>query len=289
MSPSPESSRAPRRVGPARRVVVGLALAAVAGTAVWLTRDRTASAAPQGGATAVAGSTQDGLSVPAGSTAGSPFGSGASAAIVLPALPPAARATAGEIGRLAALPPGDDAIALARRLEDTADAASLPAWREALLRSPHPAVERSAISVLARLADAETITALGEDYGRLPPEWRGRILQVLEQATRPEALDGLVHIVEADTGEKRSALAMSALQGLAHLGTMDSTDYLLQQVRSSNIDHALMALGRVSSRQGVEMTRAAAAGSRGFEGLDAGVRQALLRSAAAAEGQLARP
>ena len=208
---------------------------------------------------------------------------------MLPALPPAARATAGEIGRLAALPPGDDAIALARRLEDTADAASLPAWREALLRSPHPAVERSAISVLARLADAETITALGEDYGRLPPEWRGRILQVLEQATRPEALDGLVHIVEADTGEKRSALAMSALHGLAHLGTMDSTDYLLQQVRSSNIDHALMALGRVSSRQGVEMTRAAAAGSRGFEGLDAGVRQALLRSAAAAEGQLARP
>jgi predicted signal transduction protein with EAL and GGDEF domain len=81
---------------------------------------------------------------------------------------------------------------------------------------------------------------------------------------------------------------MSALHGLAHLGTMDSTDYLLQQVRSSNIDHALMALGRVSSRQGVEMTRAAAAGSRGFEGLEAGVRQALLRSAAAAEGQLAR-
>lgn len=278
-----------RRVRPARLIVAGLALAAVAGAAAWLVRDRMAPASAQGGVTAVAGSTGGGLIVPPGSTAGSPFGSGASGAIVLPALPPAARATAGEIGRLAALPPGDDAIALARRLEDTADAASLPAWREALLRSPHPAVERSAISVLARLADAETITALGEDYGRLPPEWRGRILQVLEQTARPEALDGLVHIVEADTGEKRSALAMSALHGLAHLGTMDSTDYLLQQVRSDNIDHALMALGRVSSRQGVEMTRAAAAGSRGFEGLDAGVRQALLRSAAAAEGQLARP
>ena len=100
----PESSRAPRRVV-ARRVVAGLALAAVAGTAVWLTATAPLGCAPRrrhGGGRIDAGRPER----LGGSTAGSPFGSGASAAIVLPALPPAARATAGEIGRLAALPPG---------------------------------------------------------------------------------------------------------------------------------------------------------------------------------------
>ncbi|NRT57906.1 hypothetical protein [Sphaerotilus uruguayifluvii] len=290
MSRFPEGGRAG---GAGRRVPALLALVVVAGGALagwWLTGRPAGPQAPQGGPAGAAVAVAPGGS----GVADSPFGAGSAAqagaglALPLAALPAPAQAAAREIERLAALPAGDEAIALARRLEDGADAASLPAWRLALLGSSSAAIERSAVTVLARLADAETIAALGQDYGRLPPERRGRILQVLENASRPEALDGLVRIAEGDSDEKRSALSMSAMHGLAHLGTMDATDYLLQQVRTPVIDHALMALAGVGTRQGVEMMRAAADGSRGFESLDAGTRQALRRTAAAAEARLAR-
>jgi hypothetical protein len=191
-----------------------------------------------------------------------------------------------QISQLAGLTPGDDAIALGRQLVASATPATAPAFREALLRTTNPAVERVSIAALARTADSALVQALANDYGELPAEQRGRVLQVLEGAANPAALDGLSRIVAADTSEKRSPLVMSALYGIASLGTMESVDYLLRQSATDGADHALMAMERVRTRQGVELIRAAAAGSKGHEQFTPSLRSNLSRIASAAEAQI---
>lgn len=265
----------------------GVVLALVAG-AGWLL-------APTGGPVAGAGPGPMTAAAPATLPGGTP-GTGASGSVpgeavrlpaaALPPLSPAAQAVARQIDQLAGLPPGDAAITLARQLETSVTPQTAPAFRDALLRATHPGVERVAISALARAADSELMVALAGDYGTLPPEARGRILQVLEAAGNPAALDGLTQIVAADTSEKRSPLVMSALYGIAHLGTMDSVGYLLRQTSTDSVDYALMALERVPTRQGVEMIRAAAAGSRGYEQISPSMRANLQRVAGTAEGRL---
>lgn len=203
-----------------------------------------------------------------------------------PPLSAAAQAMAQQIGQFNGLPPGDDAIALGRQLAAAATPATAPAFREALLRTANPAVERIAIAALARTADSALVQALASDYGELPAEQRGRVLQVLEGAANPAALDGLSQIVAADTSEKRSPLVMSALYGIASLGTMESVDYLLRQSATDAGDYALMAMERVHTRQGVELIRAAAAGSKGHEQLTPSLRSNLNRIASAAEAKI---
>jgi hypothetical protein len=191
-----------------------------------------------------------------------------------------------QIDQLASLPPGDDAIAQGRQLAAAATPATAPAFREALLSTTNPAVERIAIAALARTADSALVQALANDYGELPAEQRGRVLQVLEGAANPAALEGLSQIVAADTSEKRSPLVMSALYGIASLGTMESVDYLLRQSATDAGDYALMAMERVHTRQGVELIRAAAAGSKGHEQLTPSLRSNLNRIASAAEAKI---
>jgi hypothetical protein len=269
-------------------LAVGAAVLALAAGAWWLlsppadpARGPGAAGASAGAAGAVAGA---GLAGPG--AAAVPVEPARLPAVALPPLSPAAQAVARQIDQLASLPPGDAAITLARQLETAVTPQTAPAFRDALLRATHPGVERVAISALARAADSELMIALAGDYGTLPPEARGRILQVLEAAGNPAALDGLTQIVAADTSEKRSPLVMSALYGIAHLGTMDSVGYLLSQTTTDSVDYALMALERVPTRQGVEMIRAAAAGSRGYEQISPSMRANLQRVAGTAEGRL---
>lgn len=221
--------------------------------------------------------------------AGAPVGSTGAFPLSAQAAPPlssAAQGMAQQINRLMALPAGDEAIALARQLAASATPETAPAFREALLSTTNPAVERVSIAALARTADSALMQALASDYGDLPAEQRGRVLQVLEGAGNPTALDGLSQIVAADTSEKRSPLVMSALYGIASLGTMEGVEYLLRQSTTDTADHALMAMERVHTRQGVELIRAAAAGSKGHEQLTPSLRSNLIRIASAAEAKI---
>jgi hypothetical protein len=188
--------------------------------------------------------------------------------------------------RLRALPAGDAAIALGREIEAAYSAENARGYVEALLAVDNPAVERAAMSALARNADGPTLLALADQYGSLPMERRGRILQVLEGAGNPDALPALVTIVSSETHEKRSALFMSAMYGMASVGTMDSINQLLSQLSNGNGDYALMALERVHTRQGVEIIRSAAEGGKDGARVEPAMRPALQRIAQAAASSL---
>lgn len=203
------------------------------------------------------------------------------------AAPLSATAVETQLAQLAALPPGDEAIALGRQLSASATSDHAAPWRDALLRTTHPAVERVAIAALARTADSAMVHDLARAYPNLPAEQRGRVLRVLEAADNPAALEGLVRTVATDRGERRSALAVSALYGMASLGTVAAIDHLLQQAATDDVDFALMALERVRTRQAVEQIRAAAAGSKDHTQLSASVRGHLRRIASTAEARLA--
>jgi hypothetical protein len=123
---------------------------------------------------------------------------------------------------------------------------------------------------------------LASAYGTLPAERRGRILQVLEAASNPAALQGLVGLATADASEKRTPVVVSALAGIANIGNVESVGYLLSQVTPTNGDYALMALKRVKSQQGIEMIRAAGAGSKDADNIPADYLPVLLRIADAA-------
>ncbi|MBP8270693.1 MAG: hypothetical protein KAX42_02365 [Sphaerotilus sp.] len=264
------TSREPRStVRRAIAAALGLAMAAASG--VWLWQNTDTAPAPDiallPGSSPAHGSTSPRANPVTDTAAGlsdlpgdRPDTARVSAATSAP-LSAAALGMVRQIDRLSALPPGDDAITLGQQLVASATPANAPAFRDALLRTSSPAIERVAIAALARTADSAVMQDLARAYGDLPAEQRGRVLQVLEGAANPAALEGLTRIVEADTSEKRSPLTMSALYGLASLGTMDSVDYLLRQTTTDTIDHALMAMERVRTRQGVELIRAAAAGS----------------------------
>lgn len=206
-----------------------------------------------------------------------------------PQTPPAPETPAleAQIAQLAALPPSDDAITLGHRLLATATPETASVWRDALLHAQHPAVERIAIAALARTADSAVVQDLARAYTSMPAEQRGRVLQVLETADNPAALEGLVRTVATDRGERRSALAVSALYGMASLGTVAAIDHLLQQAATDDVDFALMALERVRTRQAVEQIRAAADGSKDHTRLSASVRGHLRRIASTAEARLA--
>jgi hypothetical protein len=210
-----------------------------------------------------------------------------SAAALPPAAPPAplnaqARAAAQEFDRLHSLASGDAAIALGRQLEAAITADNAAGYVQALVKADNPAVERSAIAALARTADSGLILALAGQYDAMPPENRGRILQVFEAAANPAAVEGLAGIVAADTSDKRSPLVMSAMYGIANIGTMDSVQYLLGQVSRGNVDFALMALERVRTPQGIELIRAAGSGSKDADAIAPAFRPALRRIAEAA-------
>jgi hypothetical protein len=210
-----------------------------------------------------------------------------SAAAPPPAAPPAplntqARAAMHEFDHLRNLAAGDAAIALGRQIEAGITADNAAGYVQALVKADNAAVERSAIAALARAADSGLILALAGQYGAMPPENRGRILQVFEAAANPAAVEGLAGIVAADTSEKRSPLVMSAMYGIANIGTMDSVQYLLGQVSRGNVDFALMALERVRTPQGIELIRAAGAGSKDADAIAPAFRPALRRIAEAA-------
>jgi hypothetical protein len=245
----------------------------------WQAAQREPSAGP-----AAAGST----AAPAADTAAAGFALGP------PTAPPAgaadltvrslqAQAAEAAFERLRGTAPGDEAIALAQQIEAGYSAEAAPAYVTALLTTDHPAVERAAIAALARGGDGALMRALADQYGAVPESRRGRILQVLESARQPSALDALVLIVAGDTSEKRSPVYQSALVGAASIGNLASVQYLLRQVATpGRADHALMALARVESRQGVEVIRAAANGSKDAQGISPDLRQALRRIAEAA-------
>jgi hypothetical protein len=193
-----------------------------------------------------------------------------------------ARAAMHEFDHLRDLASGDAAIALGRQLEAAITADNAAGYVQTLLKTDHAAVERSAITALARTADSGLILVLAGQYEAMPPENRGRILQVFEAAANPAAVEGLAGIVAADTSEKRSPLVMSAMYGIANIGTMESVQYLLGQVARGNVDFALMALERVRTPQGIEQIRAAAAGSKDADGIAPAFRPALRRIAEAA-------
>lgn len=197
-------------------------------------------------------------------------------------LSPQARAALQQFDQLRDMVPGDAAIALGRQLEAGINADNAAGYLQALLKADNPAVERAAIGALGRTADSAMVLALAGEYHELPPEQRGRILQTLEAAANPAAIDGLASIVAADTTEKRSALVMSAMYGIANIGTMDSVRYLLAQVTPGKADFALMALERVHSAQGIEMIRAAGDGSKDADGMAPAFRASLTRIAEAA-------
>ena len=294
MSPSREARGAPLL---AAGIALGLAVA-VAGS-VWLAQApesaTTAGAdsyphAPTGSAAARSGPGPgpDGLGTgqpPALPGAGTGPATQAGARSRLP-MSPAAQEMAREIDRLGALPQGDQAIAIGQQLAATATPAQAPAFLDALLKTSDPAIERVAIAALLRTADGAVVQALAQAYGDLPAEHRGRVLQVLEGVSHPAALDGLTRVIASDTGERRSPVTMSALYGVASVGTMDSVDYLLRQTATDNIDLAMMAMERVRTRQGVEMIRAAANGSKDHPDLSPSVRQNLGRLASTVDAQL---
>ena len=296
------TSREPRGA-PLLAVGIALGLALAVAGSVWLVRAPDTPRAPgdermpignaTGGPAAPLASPAAGPGAQLGATPGSGGGAGTGSGTgdrlgTKPRAPlsAAAREMAAEIERLTALPPGDNAIAVGQHLAATATPAQAPAFLEALLQTTDPAVERVAIAALVRTADGAVVQDLARAYGDLPAEQRGRVLQVLEGVSHPAALDGLVRVVAADTGERRSPVTMSALYGAASVGTMDSVDYLLRQTSTDNLDLALMAMERVRTRQGVELIRAAANGSKGHEQLDPGLRQHLGRIARLAEAQI---
>ncbi|MEP7294844.1 MAG: hypothetical protein ABI702_01555 [Burkholderiales bacterium] len=193
-----------------------------------------------------------------------------------------ARASMQDFDRLRDLAPGDAAIALGRQLEAAITPDNAAGYVQALLKADNAAVERSAIAALARSADSALMIGLAGEYSAMPPEHRGRVLQILEGAANPAATDGLIGIVAADTSEKRSPLVMSAMYGIANIGTMAGVQYLLGQVSPGNADFALMALERVRTPQGIEMIRAAAEGSKDADAIAPAFRPALRRIADAA-------
>lgn len=189
--------------------------------------------------------------------------------------PPAETPVAGEnptaisnsLGQLAAMPPGDTAIALGRSIEAAITPQNTAAFIEALLTTGHPAVERTAHAALARTADSETLAALVHRYGTTPGERRGRILQILDNVQNPAATEGLIQIVANDTGEKRSPLLVCAMNGLANLSTVESVSYLIGQVATDNETFAFMALERVRTDRAREMIRAASTGNKDSIGI----------------------
>ena len=297
MSPSREVRGAPWL---AAGLAVGLVMAV--GGSVWLAQPPDAVSSPGGGDRLSPGHTSPGSAPrPASLGIADADPSGGPGAIPQGAAPRqdsrpgatpraplsvAAQDMAREIDRLSALPPGDQAIAVGQHLAASATPAQAPAFLEALLRTTDPAIERVAIAALARTADSTVVQDMARAYGELPAEHRGRVLQVLEGVSHPAVLDGLTRIVASDTGERRSPVTMSALYGVANVGTMDSIDYLLRQTGTDNIDLAMMALERVRTRQGVELIRAAARGSKDHADLSPGVRQNLGRIASVAEAQI---
>lgn len=173
-----------------------------------------------------------------------------------------AQALTKDFERLGKLPSGEAAITLGQQIEAAITADNAGGYIRALLSTEHPAVERAAISALARAADSRTMLELAGYYGAMEPERRGRILSVLEAAANPAATPGLAAIIAADTDEKRSPLMMSAMYGIANTGTVESVQYLLGLLSTENGEYAVMALERVHSALGVEMIRAAAAGNK---------------------------
>ncbi|MEY4908322.1 MAG: hypothetical protein RL260_2040 [Pseudomonadota bacterium] len=291
MSPSRERHAPLGQHARPRWLLLPVAVAAAVSVWLWQRPGTEAEQIPRADSTAQPSRAMPSMPVSVGATVSSPAGERQTAparpAAAAPALSAAAQRVVQQIDQLTAMPPGEDAIALGRQLSASATPETAPAFREALLRTTHPAVERMAIAALARTADSAVMQALAQDYGALPAEQRGRVLQVLEGAANPTALAGLTRIVDTDTSEKRSPLTMSALYGIASLGTMDSIDYLLGQTATDNIDHALMAMERVRTRQGVELIRAAAAGSKGHEQLSPSMRSNLRRIASVAEANIA--
>lgn len=202
--------------------------------------------------------------------AASATGSAAPALQAAPAvvpMSPQAVASQQAFERLRGMPSGDAAVELTRQLEAGLTPENAPAYVQALLQTNHPAVERAAISAIAQHGDGALLQALAGSYGKLGEEQRGRILRVLESAANPQALDGLSDIVAADQSEKRSPVMMSAMYGMAHMGTPESVGKLLSLVTVRDADYALMALERVRNPQGVEMIRAASEGSKDAEGI----------------------
>jgi hypothetical protein len=187
--------------------------------------------------------------------------------------------------RLRGMVPGDAAIATSRQLEAGMTQENAAGYVQALVNADNPAVERAAMSALARSANSEQILALAGEYGAMPPDRRGRILQTLESVANPAAADGLTGIVAADHTEKRSALVMSAMYGIANIGNMDSVNYLLGQLSPGKADLALMALERVHTKQGIEIIRAAGEGSSKDAGGILPVYRAALTGIAASAGK----
>jgi hypothetical protein len=267
-----------------------VALVVLVGGAYLYLADGRRPASPQ----ASGGSTTPPLTAPAVTlpTAGhghdAPASPGAPSAVARPPsalsapLNAQARAAVQEFDRLRDLPPGDAAIELGRQIEAAITKDNVAGYVQVLLKTDHPAVERSAIAALARAADSPVMLALAGQYGAVAPESRGRILQVLEGAANPAAVEGLAAIYAADLSEKRSPLVMSALHGLANIGTMESVQYLLSQVSPGNAEYALLAMERVRTTQGIEMIRAAAEGSKDAEAIAPAFRPALRRIAEAA-------
>ena len=193
-----------------------------------------------------------------------------------------ARAVVQQFDRLRGLAPGDSAITLGRQLEAGMTPENAAGYVQALVNADNPAIERSAMAALARSAGSEQILALAGEYSVLPPDNRGRILQTLESVANPTAVDGLTRIAAADNTEKRSALVMSAMYGMANIGSMESIQYLLGQLVPGKADLALMALERVHTQQGIEIIRSAGEGSKDAVGVLPAYRPALTRIAAAA-------
>lgn len=193
-----------------------------------------------------------------------------------------ARAVVQQFDRLRSMVPGDTAITLGRQLEAGMTPENAAGYVQALVQADNPAVERSAMAALARSADSEQILALAGEYSALPPDNRGRILQTLESLANPAAVDGLTSIAAADNTEKRSALVMSAMYGMANIGSMESVQYLLGQLVPGKADLALMALERVHTKQGIEIIRSAGEGSKDADGILPAYRPALTRIAASA-------
>ncbi len=200
--------------------------------------------------------------------------------------PASMQAALDDFERLRGMPAGDEAIALARRIEAGIGPGNAVAYVQALLTTDDPAVERAAAGALARGGDGAAMRSLADSYGAVQESARGRILQVLERSENPAAVEGLAAIVAADNGERRSPVTMASLYGIANSGTTDGVQYLLGQVGTDNVDYAMMALGRVTSTEGVAMIAAAAQGNKDAQGLPDGLLQALGRIAA--EGAQAR-
>jgi hypothetical protein len=215
-------------------------------------------AQPTGPAAAQAQAPQ-GAQGPGGAAAGQPARAVAAAPV---ALTPAAQAALQQFERLRGLPAGDASIALGRQLEAGITADNAEGYLQALLTATSAAEARAAGAAISRVGDSNLMRRMAGLYGSLQPEQRGRVLQVLEQARNPAAIEGLTSLFLADTSEKRSPLVMSALIGVANIGTMESVQVLLKQVTPANADYALLALDRVTSKQGIEMIRAAANGSK---------------------------